>query len=338
MTEDHLRPGVHTHRQAAGLARTIADDVYPYSAFYRQRFDRAGVRPRSVRSVDDLARVPPVTYEELDDGAGALVHPAADTIKAYGESSLRWRFRLADLTGGRSRFVRDTIDPRYKPLLWLRQGRLEVSSTADDLDALGELGRRTLERAGVRGGDHLVTVSPRTPDLAFWQLALGARAGGVAAAHLGAGAKGNDVVAANPTVLAGHPAALLEIEKRLAGPIASVRTVLATGAPIGASTRDRLSNLGAAAVVVNAWAPPGVRALWAECREGGALHTWPDHEVIEILEPESTRRAGAGELVWTGVGWRGTALVRLRTGVFARMHDTPCRACGRTTPRIEALA
>jgi phenylacetate-CoA ligase len=319
------------------LARTIADDVYPYCAFYRQRFDRAGVRPGSVKSVDDLARIPLTTYDELVDGAAALVHPAADTIKAYGDQSLRWRFRLAEVFGGRARFVRDHIDPRYKPMLWIKQGWLEVASTADDLDALAELGRRTLERAGVRGGDHLVTVSPRTPDLAFWQLALGARAGGVAAAHLGAGAKPKDVVAANPTVLAGNPAALLAIARGLAGPIASVRTVLAAGAPIDAATRERLADLGAAAVVVNAWAPAGARALWAECREGGALHTWPDHEVIEILDPDSARPVGAGEVVWTGVGWRGTALVRLRTGVFARLHETACRACGRTTPRLEVL-
>jgi hypothetical protein len=91
--------------------------------------------------------------------------------------------------------------------------------------------------------------------------------------------------------------------------------------------------------VCGAWAPDGVRALWGECR-GGHLHTWPDTEVVEVLDPltHAPVPAGAdGELVWTPIGWRGTAALRLATGTFGRLEPGPCPACRRTTPRLAVL-
>ncbi|MGH9151192.1 MAG: hypothetical protein ACRD03_02035, partial [Acidimicrobiales bacterium] len=39
--------------------------------------------------------------------------------------------------------------------------------------------------------------------------------------------------------------------------------------------------------------------------------------------------------VWTALGWHGTALVRLRTGVFARLAPGPCPSCGAPGPLLE---
>jgi len=67
------------------------------------------------------------------------------------------------------------------------------------------------------------------------------------------------------------------------------------------------------------------------------LHTWPDAELIEVVTPGGAEPAAAGragELVWSPIGWAGTAVLRLRTGVEGRLVNDPCPACGRTTPRV----
>jgi hypothetical protein len=95
------------------------------------------------------------------------------------------------------------------------------------------------------------------------------------------------------------------------------------------TARDRDALWAAApetAAVLSAWAPPGARALWTECRDGEGLHTWPEHEVIEIADD--------GEVLWSALGWRGTVLLRLRTGVRGQLVDTPCPACGSPNPRL----
>src|SRR5439155_3471852 len=60
-------------------------------------------------------------------------------------------------------------------------------------------------------------------------------------------------------------------------------------------------------------------------RGGTGFHTWPHAEVVEIV---------GDEVVWTALGWRGTVLVRLRTGQQGRIEPGVCPTCGRTTPRL----
>jgi len=77
--------------------------------------------------------------------------------------------------------------------------------------------------------------------------------------------------------------------------------------------------------VLTAWAPAGVRALWTECRGAVGLHTTPAAEVIESIN---------GEVVWSALGWSGTVLLRLRTGVEGVLDDSRCPSCGRSGVRV----
>jgi hypothetical protein len=115
--------------------------------------------------------------------------------------------------------------------------------------------------------------------------------------------------------------------------------VLAVGAPLDDGLRGRLSAAFAGAPVLHAWAPAGVRAPWAECRGGAntGLHTWPEAEVLELTDPLSGVSAppgAGGEVVWSPLGWRGTVLLKVRTGVFATQENGACPACGRDAPRL----
>jgi hypothetical protein len=93
----------------------------------------------------------------------------------------------------------------------------------------------------------------------------------------------------------------------------------------------QLAKLGAtdSVRVRRAWSLPGTRSVWYECRGGEEYgwHTSPNAELIEIDEHD--------EAVWTGIGWRGTVYLRLRTDVRAdRIESAPCSACGHVGDRV----
>jgi hypothetical protein len=160
----------------------------------------------------------------------------------------------------------------------------------------------------------------------------------VSAAHLEPLADPALVARLGPSVIAGDPqhlVALLTAARADGHRLPNLRTVLAVGDPLGADMRARIRSLSGGAVVVGAWAPPGVRSLWSECRPGAeaaapvGYHAWPD-DVLEV--------AHDGELLWTGVGWHGSALLRLRTFAAVSVEHDRCAACGDHGPRVVPLA
>jgi phenylacetate-coenzyme A ligase PaaK-like adenylate-forming protein len=209
------------------------------------------------------------------------------------------------------------------------------------VDRLAEIGRRWLELAGVARYDVLVSVLPPGPNLSYWELVLGSRQAGVSALHLNPSTTVPQLAAARPNVLAGRPGdlvRLLEAARPIERNLDGLRTVLVAGGRLDGSTRRQLMGLvDGRASVVAAWAPPGVRALWSECREGDGFHTSPDAEVLEVVDPLSgvpVAPGSEGEIVWTALDWKGTVFLRLRTGVYGALDATVCPACGRSTPRL----
>jgi hypothetical protein len=96
-------------------------------------------------------------------------------------------------------------------------------------------------------------------------------------------------------------------------------------------------------VVLAVHVPDGHRLLWGECRESAGrtgLHTYPDLELVQLVDPETGEASteAAGELVVTQLGFRGTALLRWRTGDLVQgIEEGTCPSCGRTVPRVTGL-
>ena len=329
--------------QDRALRAYIRRQVYPYSTANRNRLSAAGIGPYGVKTIEDLEQVTPVRWAEVGDGADLLLRPHRTSITRLGSPALAFQVLLATLLRRRTTLNRSVIEPVYRPIQWLIQEGVPVGCTAIDLERLSEIGRRWLEAAGVSAADVIVSVIPNGPHLDFWQLVVAARRAGVAAAFLDSDPELEDVRRLRPTVLAGRPRDLLALVDgaRAAGSeaLADVRTVLATGDLLDDTTRRAIEHgLGRDVAVLAAWAPPGVRALWAECRKGDGLHTWPAAELIDVVDPQTHVAVPSGthgEVVWTALGWAGTVVLRLQTGVRAVMDDSTCSACGRTTPRLK---
>jgi len=74
--------------------RWQVERCYHLSPFYRERLDRAGVRPEDIRNLDDIRRIPVVTKQELR--AEQQQHPpfgryVEQVVRKYPELSNEFR-------------------------------------------------------------------------------------------------------------------------------------------------------------------------------------------------------------------------------------------------------
>lgn len=338
LTSDFLRPARLRAEQEKALADYLPGQVRAFSDHYRTVLQ--GVAwPRSGPGTSDLARLPITEFDDLQAASALVLRPDAERIR-QGGSSMRWGLRAAELLGYRKTWGRRRIDPEYKPVHWTVDDGLLVGSSTMDLERLAEIGRRWLEAAGVRPGDTVVSVLPPGPTLGFWELQLGARKAGLSGLFLPGVPSVGEFAQLRPDVLAGNTDDLLRLLIGARGEqvdVHQLRTVLSVGAPMKERERRALQELAPRAAVLQAWAPPGVRSLWFECRGGTGLHTQPGAELLEVVVPPDDHPARPdqyGDLVWTALGWRGTVLVRMRTGLLGRLDTSVCSACGRGSPRV----
>jgi hypothetical protein len=341
------RPARLRSGQGRALARYLRNHVAPYS-----RFHADVLRSRPVGGTEDLRSLPLVRFEDVADPSDLVLRPTSDALAASPEREVRLRWWWARVRRRTGAFNREVVEPRYKPIHWHTDGAdppMPIGYTATDLERLSELGRASLDMAGITAGDVLVSVIPPGPTLEFWQLQLGSRRAGLSSLFLDPSASPERIARLRPTVLAGHGGdliRLLEAGREAGFSFAGLDTLLVLGEPLDPARRQRLADLGGHSpasgrvAVVAQWAPRGVRALWSECRYGIDVHTWPSAELVELVDPLSGQElapAADGEFVWTPIGWMGTVLLRLRTGVYGCIDDTACVSCGRTSPRLRVV-
>ena len=328
MFGDRERPERVRSEQDRHLARYLKRQVAPYSAQYRGRLAEAASGGAKGRAL--LQRLALIRLADVAEPEHLVLRPTDESIQVGGDPALALRILVARLFGRVARVNRTHVEPAYKPVHWMLSDGVPIGSSVDDLDRLAELGRRWLESAGIRSTDVLVSMVAPGPNLAHWELVLGARRAGLSALHLDGIPAAEDVERLRPSVLAGASADLLALFEEAAAEgrdLSSVHTLLVVGELLDDDTRARLAAWldRADGAVLAAWAPAGARALWTECRGAIGMHTTPAAEVVETVD---------GEVVWSALGWTGSVLLRLRTGLEAVLDDSRCPACGRSGVRV----
>src|SRR3954447_9290000 len=339
----------------------VRDVVAPFSPYWKERFAQIGMKAASITGLRDLDKIPAAGERDVcPDGdpsqAARLVVQASETgyaLHAPGPSLRKALLRrTVDLDSYRRQVEADSRATTY-----LFDGlafRFPIASTRSDLDLVARAGARLWQVLGLTRADVVVSALAPTPTAAVRGLELAAM--GAGSPLLAPGDDLDDVAAAlrlvPATVLAVSAATAAQVLDDLdeaAAPLATLRTVLLVGGAYDderAAAQDALRRVGAAAdcVVLTAHVADGHRLLWGECRESAGrtgLHTYPDLEVVQLVDPETGEAAtGAGlaEVVVTQLGFRGSALLRWRTGDLAEsVTSDACPSCGRTVPRVTGL-
>lgn len=319
---------------------------------------RTGLDPDELVTHGDLLRIPPSLQGDVAArGATELVQrPTEDQVKAMASSSL-----IADIARA---IGRDQVDGKrrvlleqFKPVHVTRGGaadQLAIASSRADIDRLHRAGARAAAVLGLGDHDYLVSAIPAGPSWDWWSvhaLALGSSMLGLHPRGHGQGL--NRCIEAfsllPATAVACHPAEAVDWARALAeadADVSRVVDVVLVGPPPDEDFRAEVAEAWRTAgalegelVVRSLWSPDVHRGIWVECREGTeGLHTLPDMEVLEVIEPLSGRLATqGGDLALTTLSWSGTTLLRYRTGTRIDGLTEPgeaCPACGRTVPRI----
>ncbi len=346
------------------LARFVREELYPFSAHYRKVFDAAGIRPRDVRTVADLRRLPFSTKQDLlasqSDPARKLdfiLVPSPETIREH------WPFsrKLAVALGGAR--AREILRRDYTPsFLTFTTGRSSApvvfSYTSHDLDLLAEAGARFLDVFAVpEVGTRILSVFPFAPHLAFWQTTFGALHSGRLVVPTGGGkvmgTSGNLKLLERfaPTVIVGVPGFVYHMlreaqEKGMS--LASLRQIFLGAEKVTPGLKRKIAECleacGAKDVaILGTYGFTEARMAFGECPttydQTSGYHLYPDLGIFELIDPKTEEPVGegeTGEIVYTPIAGHGTILCRYRTGDLAvgGLSWEPCPYCGRTVPRL----
>ncbi|MBI1724204.1 MAG: phenylacetate--CoA ligase [Candidatus Tectomicrobia bacterium] len=289
--------------------------------FYREKWQRAGVRPDDLRTLADLRHFPVVTKQELREEQQA--HPP---FGRYTVAPARvWR-EVHPSTG-------TTGHPVHT--IW----------SARDVATITRFTARTMWSFGVRPGDIVQNAFAYGLWIAGLAVHYAAAEIGCLVIPIGAGLTNRQLdylVSPGATVLLATPSYALHIAEALRErgtdpeKIALRRGCFGGEAGTEApATRAKIEKgLG-----IDAYDYYGLSEIAptfaSECTAKAGLHWSEDDHLIEVLDPETQVPLPPGQLgvlVITHLTREACPMVRYWTGDYARLDLAPC-ACGRTHAR-----
>ena len=308
--------------QLARLRKQLAHAA-AHSPFYKRKLRAAGVKVTSVRTLDDLRRLPFTTKDELKNNQ-AEKPPWGDVLAVPFAEVLR--VHMTSATTGR-------------PLAFL--------DTKDDWYGFYHSYARSLHAFGVRREDMVMAAFSYGPWIGYWS-------GFYAAQDLGclvfpAGGLSTDqridaLLNYPITVLGCTPSYALFLAEHAAhkgidlAKDTKVRLTWHTGEP-GASIPATKAKIETA-FGAKAYDLPGLTeiAAWGfECdARAGLTHVHEDYCYPEVLDEQDrpVGPGGRGELVFTSLYRKAMPLLRYRTRDIVQVSDRRC-PCGRTLLAFE---
>jgi phenylacetate-CoA ligase len=288
--------------------------------FYRKRFDEAGVKPESIKTLDDVAKIPFTVKNDLRDNypLGILAVPPPRLYCLHASSGT---------TG--------------KPIV--------VAYTRGDLECWTRLMGRTFDVAGVRKGDivqNMYGYGLFTGGLGFH---YGAKAVGATVVPTSVGNTKRQLMLLKDlrsTVAACTPSYMVYLceASRAEGYNPkndfALRIGLFGAEPWSEEARKRIEDtFGLRAhdcFGMSELYGPGVAI---ECDQRNGLHVWGDEFLVETINPETgevLESGSEGELVFTMLSREAMPLLRYRTRDLSRVFEEEC-ACGRYHSRIQRI-
>ncbi len=321
--EKRFTPGFQTREellelQLSGLKWTV-NHAYRGSAFYRERLDKAGVKPEDIRTLDDLRRLPFITADNLRDEYPWPLRsvPFQDIVRIHASSGT---------TGKRKVMV----------------------YTAKDIDDWANMFARCYETAGLTREDRVqICVG-----YGVWTAGAGFQNGcerfGAIALPVGPGnieIHLQFLVDFQPTVLCATASMALllaeEAEKHGILDKLKIRKIIMGAERSSDIMRAKIRELFRADHLFDI---PGLTEVYGpgtglDCEHHTGIHYWADYYILEILDPETlepVKEGEIGEMVYTTLRKEGSPLIRYRSRDLTRFIPGQC-PCGSVLPRHDRL-
>lgn len=292
--------------------------AYDNVAFYRRKFDAAGVRPEDCRSLEDLSKFPFTTKQDLRDNYpfGMFAVPQDQVRRIHASSGT---------TG--------------KPTV--------VGYTEGDIDTWATVMARSIRAAGGRPGQKVHVAY----GYGLFTGGLGAHYGveklGCTAIPASGGMTARQVQIITdfePEVIMVTPSYMLtlldEFERQGVDPRASSLKVGIFGAEpwteqMRAEIEDRM-NIDAVDIYgLSEVMGPGVAQECVETKDG--LHIWEDHfypEVVDPIDEDVLPDGESGELLFTSLTKQALPIIRYRTRDLTRLLPGTARPAYRRMEKV----
>ena len=291
--------------------RRLVGHAYERVPFYREHFDRAGVTPADVRTLDDLSRLP------VTEKAHLLDRPP-DAIVARGVDPGRLVSTMTSGYSGEPLVVRRT---RREQSLWAR-------SWLDDLIV-----------AGLKKGDRVASVfalRKQQRDAIGPFVALGM----LHETIVDCGAAPADILEelenARPTFLRGMAGVIVRLADEIGetGGAIRPRVVWVSGEVLTPAARERIET-AFGAPVHNAYGTHEVGLLAADCPSSGLMHLGRPDLIVEVLGADGgpVPPGRSGEVVVTALDFLASPFIRYRLTDLVTRGPDPC-PCGKTSPTL----
>ncbi|NLN38015.1 MAG: phenylacetate--CoA ligase [Smithella sp.] len=297
--------------------KQVTERLYHNVGFYKKSFDKAGVTPASIKTLDDLKHFPFTTKQDLRDNYpfGLFAAPMSSVVRLHASSG----------TTGAS-----TV----------------VGYTQHDIAIWSELMARCYTAAGLTKND----VIHNAYGYGLFTGGLGAHYGaekiGASVIPMSGGNTRRQITILQdfrPTAICCTPSYALNLAEQARAMDVdlhslSVRAGIFGAEPWSENMRAEIEKaMGLTAFNIYGLSEimgPGVAMECAEARDG--MHIFEDHFLAETIDPETGEvlpPGEEGELVFTTLTKEAFPLVRFRTRDITRLIPQPCR-CGRTHIRM----
>ncbi len=299
--------------------KAVITYVSEKSPYYRRVFRNYKISPSDINCLEDLAKLPVTTKEDLQ--------------KHNDDFFCVPKSKIID-------FV-TTSGTLGEPVT--------VGLTDKDLDRLAYNEAISFACAGIQEEDILqltTTIDRRfMAGLAYF---LGVRKLGAGIIRVGAGIpelQWDSILKFKPTYLIVVPSFLLKLIQYAEANNIDVNTSGIKGAIcIGESLRDQNFSLNVLAEKIKAkwdielystYASTEMSTAFTECSEQQGGHQHPELIIVEILDENNqpVSKGEEGELVITTLGIEAMPLIRFKTGDIVASHTSLCK-CGRNTMRL----
>lgn len=308
--------------------RALTPFLFENSAFYRRRFERLGMLPSDLQSVEDLPKWPVVDKQEM--ARDAEQHPPWGSYTTHDDALWSQRGWMLFSTSG------STAAPRVFRYSHLDRSYWEWANA------------RALHAMGIGQRDTVLPMGGFGPHVFIWGAMAAFAHMGIAVipgGGLNAAARAALIERYRPTVIACTPSYALHLGRTMSGlglePAASsVRTVFIGGEPAMGieGTRRRLETLWGARVVEFygcTEASPhagGFSCPHASPHDGPAFtHLLEDIQIWELVDADSREPVGEGArglTVCTSLNSESSPQLRFLVGDFTRFDTRVCE-CGR---------
>jgi len=335
--------------------------LLPFHPFYREMFKEHKLDINSFKDIDDLSKVPFTTKSDLlptkenpGQSRNFIFQPTESLLKKHLP-----RTQVLKLIAGRmrGREVKREIEKEFKPLHFhFTTGRtthqIPFLYTSRDLNHLAETGERIFETIGASRDEVVINAFPFAPHLAFWLGYHAVTKIGLLSLHSGGGKiLGTEKIinaleqlkATMLLTTPGYGYHLLREAVRQHRQYPNLKFIIFGGERVSPGLRKKvkeiLKQLGAdAPQVLSTYGLTEGKTAWVQCHEESGYHLYPDLEHVELVDKngQRVREGEPGEVVYTALDWRGSVVVRYRTGDICKglTYSTPCEFCGRTVPRL----